>query len=464
MKRMFSLGRAVVVVLALVALATCVPPGSQSGTAPEGSLTVDQLLAGLDTLQGSAAKSLTASGMSVFRTQAGTPLSLSGLASYLNGIKQDFGNYVKSLGAPCIVVPVRLAGAAHYPSVDANGHALALSGLMWVPFTWGRHLDAPVITFQHGTQVFRANAPSRFDANPLAVFSNQDQTGALQNYVECVVGALMASAGYIVLMPDYPGFGDSSDPHPYVHSSLGNSVRDMIVAAKSLLGGGTVTPNGKVYLTGYSEGGYATMAGAMALRNASPPVTWASIAAVVPCDGPYDLSGVMLTQMLSGAQVKVPSYLLYTTFGYHSVDPADFGFDQLLVPPWNGLAANLFDGTHTDAQVGAAVPASTIPSSMLTAAAVASLSPGGAAYGVLQANDSYMGWNVTAPLVFVHCPIDDTVPYANAQVAAAALHAPIVNVQPVALIAAALGSTHAAAFPPAMLAAFTAIETVNRGY
>jgi hypothetical protein len=36
-------------------------------------------------------------------------------------------------------------------------------------------------------------------------------------------------------------------------------------------------------------------------------------------------------------------------------------------------------------------------------------------------------------------------------------------VQPVPFIAQVLGSNHVAAYPTAMLAAFTAIDTVNRG-
>jgi hypothetical protein len=128
---------------------------------------------------------------------------------------------------------------------------------------------APVIAYQHSTHVYRECAPSHYNANPFAILWAKDLTGALQNYVECIVGGLMASAGYIVAMPDYAGFGASGAMHPYVHLSLGRSVEGIVALA---LAHGTA--NGNVSPTGYSEGGYATMAGAKALQLStvvSPP-------------------------------------------------------------------------------------------------------------------------------------------------------------------------------------------------
>jgi pimeloyl-ACP methyl ester carboxylesterase len=470
-KRMFSLGRVAVALLLFAALATCVPPGGQSGTAPEGALSVDDLLANLDALQGTAARNLTPAGKSVFTSQAGQQLSLTDLATYLNAIKQGFASAVRAHGSPYLVLPVRVS---HY------GPDSSLSGLMWVPFTWGRFLKAPIISYQHGTQVYRPQAPSRFDPNPLDVFTSPDQTGALQNYVECIVGGLLASAGYIVLMPDYQGFGDSQALHPYVHASLGDSVRDLILAARDKLGSGPVVPNGKIFLTGYSEGGYATMAAARSLQKAGIPV-----AATVPCDGPYDLSGVMREQMISAQPVLVPSYVLYTASGYHSVygDNGFAAFGDLLQSNYATLLLNgLFDGTHTNAYVSQAVPPTVIPSiSILSTGALADLKvPKGLPYTRLAENDGWAGWVPLSPLVLIHCPTDDIVPYPNAVVARGnfiaaaqlalgsafnpAMIPPIVDVQPVPFVAQLLGSRHMAAYPAAMLAAFTAIETVNRGF
>ena len=61
----------------------------------------------------------------------------------------------------------------------------------------------------------------------------------------------------------------------------------------------------------------------------------------------------------------------------------------------------------------------------------------------------------------IHCPVDDMVPYQNALVASEKLNATITNVPPVPFIAQVLGSNHVAAFPTAMIAAFTKIQAVN---
>ena len=464
-KQVYSAGRVGVALLLLMLLAACVPPTPQSEPEPQGLLSFDDLTAKLDSLQGAAARCLTPTGASILTTLSGSPIRPQDLFTYLNYLKQNFGNYVKSItnGSPYHVVPIRVSS---YPSADANNHPLSLSGLMWVPFTGGKHLAAPIISFQHGTQVLRSCAPSQFDADPLSVFLNKDQSGALQNYVECIVGGLMASAGYIVLMPDYPGFGESYAPHPFVHTSLGNSVRDLILAARERLRG-VVTPSDKLFLTGYSEGGYATMAGAKVAAAAGIRVT-----GVVPCDGPYDISGVMLIGMLSGQPVMFPWYLLYTVFGYHSAYPgypghqSPFDYDALLNSPYSWETPVLFNGNHTDAELSAAVPPSVIPISMLTSGAVTSLSTqNGTAYDDLRLNNGYANWNVAAGLVFVDCQQDDVIPYQNTVVAATVLGgAQIVWVNPLPFVYQVLGSTHVAAFGPAMLAALTAIETMNRGH
>jgi hypothetical protein len=129
---------------------------------------------------------------------------------------------------------------------------------------------------------------------------------------------------------------------------------------------------------------------------------------------------------------------------------------------------NPFDGSRTNAEVNAIVPPTEIPRRMIRDEAIPSLTPpAGAVYGLLAANNGYGGWIPTAPLVLIHCPVDDVVPYANSLVVQAAYAGlppglvSLVNVPPVPFIDSFLGSLHAAAFPTAMLAAFTAIQTIN---
>jgi len=460
-KRVLSIVVVAAAVFLLFAVVGCVLQEQPTETPPDGTYSIGDLTANLDTLQGPSARSLTVAGRSVFSLPGGEQLSTRDLSAYLNAIKTGFAGYVSSStsGSPYLVRAVKLSWGG------------SNSGLMWVPFTWFRRAEFPIIAYQHGTQVYRPIAPSRFNVNPFAVFSSPDPMGALQNYVESIVGALMASAGYIVVMPDYQGFGDSTVTHPYVTKVLGEAVSGAVTAARKALARNLVRPNAKLFLTGYSEGGYATMVGSKALSG--------SVTATVACDGPYDLSGTMVAQMLSTTEApKVPWYLLYTASGYNAAYPLELQLDSLIrsdVDPELGFAwidaVALFDGTHTNPQIDAVVPAGTFPRIMLTESAIADLTqePHGPIHTLLSENNGWYGWSPTSPVVLIHCPTDDVVPVANQTVAAEMLRTQTfpgliqtATVPPVPFVDTLLGSVHVAAYPTAMLAAFTAIQTINK--
>jgi alpha-beta hydrolase superfamily lysophospholipase len=129
-----------------------------------------------------------------------------------------------------------------YETVSITGEKIEASGALLIPVVTN---PMPIISFQHGTITSENYAPSNF-------FPNAN----LMAYV-------FASTGYIIAMPDYIGYGASKDlPHPYEHrASLATATRDMIRAAYEYFKVKKVNqPSNKLFLTGYSEGGFATMA------------------------------------------------------------------------------------------------------------------------------------------------------------------------------------------------------------
>jgi len=128
---------------------------------------------------------------------------------------------------------------------------ITASGLACVPVSEG---SFPVISFQNGTNAYHADAPS---VNP-----------ASSGYV---VMEVMASNGYIVLLPDYIGFGASSDIlHPYYHrESTNNAVIDLIKAFQEMSESGKISASGNdsLFLMGYSQGGEATVSAADVIEN-----------------------------------------------------------------------------------------------------------------------------------------------------------------------------------------------------
>ncbi len=299
MKKMaVSLGRILFILLLLAGLSVCTMSDQSESTPPEDAVSFDQLLANLDELQGTATQNPSVPGRSVFSLPDGSLLSTADLSAYINAIKRDLAAYIYSCtgGRPYLVTA---------RSLKWDGDTQ--SGLMWVPVTWwGKWISTPMISYQHGTQVYRECAPSKFNANPFAILASPDLTGALQNYVECIVGALMATAGYTVVMPDYTGFGVSQAIHPYVHLSLGNCVVGAVheARARCLVHAESKASNPAVshrLLGGWvrDDGGGDGLAGCSTYRYQRDRALRRPLQ---PRAGRCDFSpGVMLEQMLSTA-------------------------------------------------------------------------------------------------------------------------------------------------------------------
>jgi pimeloyl-ACP methyl ester carboxylesterase len=130
-----------------------------------------------------------------------------------------------------------------YKTKNTDGTDIIASGAVLLPVT---DQSVSMISAQHGTITSDESAPSKFqDGSEAATF-----------------GSVFGSMGYIVSYPDYIGYGASKDlPHPYEHrASLASSTLDMLRAVKELLKDQTAAKwNEKLYIAGYSEGGYATM-------------------------------------------------------------------------------------------------------------------------------------------------------------------------------------------------------------
>lgn len=131
-----------------------------------------------------------------------------------------------------------------YKTKNTDGTDITASGAIVLPTTTA---PASMISVQHGTIRSDAEAPSNFSPGTEAYYA----------------GALFSALGYIIVYPDYIGYGASKDlPHPYEHrESLGSASLDMLRAAREFLKDQKdVKWDERLFITGYSEGGYATMA------------------------------------------------------------------------------------------------------------------------------------------------------------------------------------------------------------
>ena len=220
-------------------------------------------------------------------TTNGTLLEPPTLIATLSKADLDAGPLVGLSGkAKCDVKVV----AINYATPGAKGEASNASGVLLLPTGADCTAAAPLVAYAKGTDVQKP----RTLASP-----TDSETGLL--------AAMYAGQGYAVVATDYLGFAKSTySYHPYLHAdSEATTVIDSIRAARNaaLFQGSSL--NGKVMLTGYSQGGHASMAAHRAIEKSLSSEI--NVVAGAHLAGPYNLSGSMkLTDAIAGYQFFVP--------------------------------------------------------------------------------------------------------------------------------------------------------------
>jgi hypothetical protein len=162
---------------------------------------------------------------------------------------------------------VRLYKIAYTSVVpEMNNKAVTAYGLVAIPDNV--QPGAPILSYQHGTVWSHEWSPSNPDGSIETQF----------------VISQFASQGYIVISADYFGVTPGSDlPNSYcVKNSTVQACSDMLKASKVFLQQKNITP-GKLFLHGWSQGGYSTDVFLKHLQEQNAPV-----AAVVTASGPSD--------------------------------------------------------------------------------------------------------------------------------------------------------------------------------
>src|SRR5882724_930613 len=150
------------------------------------------------------------------------------------------------------------------------------SGALMVP-TGGSGCSGPrpIVLYAHGTNTNQA-------LNLADVTDPTNTEGVL-------IAAMFAAQGYIVVAPNYAGYDLSTlGYHPFLDAAQqSGEMMNILSAARTALPktfASATTDNGKLFVTGYSEGGHVAMATQRALQAAGATVT-----AAAPLSGPYAL-------------------------------------------------------------------------------------------------------------------------------------------------------------------------------
>jgi len=280
-----------------------------------------------------------------------------------------------------------------YETVDQFGDIAIASGMLVIPDD-STHAF-PLTSFQHGTQVRRESAPSMNGFNTLS--------------------QAMASSGFIYMEPDYLGLGQSDIFHPYhLKDVSAYTVIDMLRAVKHFCNQNNfIQFNEQLFLEGYSEGGYVTMAAVKEIEeNLSDEF---SITMSFPMAGAYDLSGVMVDLMLSEEVYPDPYYLPYFILTY--IEKYELGeIEDFFKLEYANILPELFNGNHSGGYINSHLPS--IPIQMMTDEMVNDFTnnPDFPFRLALQENDLY-DWTPQSTMYLFHGIIDESVPYQNSVVA-----------------------------------------------
>ncbi len=164
--------------------------------------------------------------------------------------KSDLGTRATSFGGDPITIQIVKSLLVYevkaykiiYKTKNTDGTEIQASGALIIPTVVD---GVPMISQQHGTIRTDLQAPSNYQTNSEAYST----------------ASIFASNGFIVACPDYIGYGVSKNlEHPYEHrESLAQTSLDMIRASSEFIAKEKINWNKKLMITGYSQGGFATM-------------------------------------------------------------------------------------------------------------------------------------------------------------------------------------------------------------
>ena len=300
--------------------------------------------------------------------------------NYLNG---EFGNFELSIEYSAIMYSIT------YETIDQFGNYTVASGM--VAFPDGNNEAYPLVSFQHGTQIRRESAPSMNGFNALS--------------------QAMVTAGYIYMEPDYLGLGVSEMLHPYhLKDVTASAVIDMLRAVKQFFNQTDFGQyNSQLFLAGYSEGGYATMATVKEIEeNLSEEF---NITISFPMAGAYDLSGTMVDLMLSEEPYPDPFYLPFFVLSY--IEMYNLGeISDFFKPEYAEIFPDLFSGEYSGSYIDSFLP--DIPIHMMLESVVDEFSSDqNYPFRIhLGENDLY-DWTPETTMYLFHGVIDESVPHQN---------------------------------------------------
>jgi len=274
-----------------------------------------------------------------------------------------------------------------YNTLDAENNPIEASGVLFLPAE-NTELQG-IVSLQHSTLQSDAMTPS-------------NSTVGINEYT---VGAFFASIGYLTVMSDHIGYGNTKElRHLYeVKNAYTNVPYDLLLAGEDFLNENEIAIPDSLYLVGYSNGAFASLA----LQQFIEDQNYFQITTTFAGAGAYDKNRFAKDLLSQDQDLNFMGTYLWVLDVYNSIYPSlNRSWDTYLQEPY---AARL----TAVGEIQAAVPDSIIdlnPKNLFQPSFLEGvLNDSDQALISILDDNSVLDWKPVAPITFYHGTEDDFV-------------------------------------------------------
>ncbi len=218
-----------------------------------------------------------------------------------------------------------------YETKNVDGSFVDASGLLAIPQK-AAQAKSPSLIFHHGTIYDNRHAPT-------------------ESIVNTSSSVLAAYIGFIVMAPDYIGYGESlGTMHPYLIDKVTASTSvDLLRASQTFLKEQNIASNHQLFLGGYSQGGSATISTQKLIETELSDEF--SVTATSAGAGSYALSD----ELLKTSQEMLDDYETYLVKRPHNLGlilkalDSAYGLnilDRIFQKEYATVVDTIYDGSH----------------------------------------------------------------------------------------------------------------------
>lgn len=286
-------------------------------------------------------------GLSLFCTPVSGVETLSLEALHAHWLKQVPENQQGLIGAPLCGVQVH---KFLYNTVGGEGEPTNASGALMIPegSAPACHGPRPLVLYAHGTAIDRSED-----------LSAVHDPGNPAYHLAWRIALIFAAQGFIVVAPNYAGYDISTLPYaPYLNEKQqSRDLLDGLEAGRKLISKfqHRARDNGKLFVTGYSQGGYVALAALKALDAQGQPAT-----AGAPLSGPYALAAAGDEVFLGHPNFGASVYLSMIANSYAHLAHGPLRLEEVFNPQYPD-APHLFPGNVSKKRFASLVQAGKIP-------------------------------------------------------------------------------------------------------